>query len=160
MKHTDSSGFWRKKAENSRHDLTNKNINIINNNHRRISGRGRGGGAPPFFKTFLYDSISSNHASWKSFYKMLFNSIFRNVNVTLHHEYAHNAVRSISWKVKFSFKEGGEGVWGLGPWPMSAFCASACQLSLQHTSYAYTRGGLSTLHVQPLSHLRNVQCVT
>ena len=44
---------------------------------------------------------------WKSFFKMLFNSIFRNVNVTLHHEYAHNRVCYISWKEKFSFGAGG-----------------------------------------------------
>ena len=72
---------------------------------------------------------------------MLFNSIFRNVNVTLHHEYAHNAVRSISWKVKFSFKEGGGR--GVGTRPLTNVCFLRISLSTVPTTYVlcvHTRG--------------------
>ena len=46
---------------------------------------------------------------------MFLHSIIRNVNVTftLHHEYAHNAVCCMSWKVKFSF--GGRWRGRIGP---------------------------------------------
>ena len=64
---------------------------------------------------------------WKSVYKKMFNSMFRNVNFcfTLHQEYAHNAVCPEKWSFHsagVSGRGGGEGGTRL---PLSEFSGSA-----------------------------------
>ena len=120
-------------------------------------GEGPRGPRPPLFQN-VFVRPQPFQPSWKSFYKMLFNYIFRNVNVTLHHEYAHNAVRSISWKVKFSFKEGGRGV---GTRPLTNVCLLRISLSTVPTTYVlcvHTRGFVQASRSTAITSLQRAVC--
>jgi len=76
------------------------------------------------------DSVNSSPTTnttillWKSFFKMLFNSIFRNVNVTLLYITNTPTTMYAASPEKWSFHPGRGGGWGTRP-PLSEFSGSA-----------------------------------
>ena len=107
------------------HGIAGYYSNIAKINIGRCRGGAKGAMSPFFLVFSKCFTTNSMIMLWKSFYKMLFNSIYRNVNFTLLciRNTLKNAVCCMTQKVKFSFRGGGGG-WGTRP-PLSEFSGSA-----------------------------------